>query len=180
MAELVEQRYAGALFEVSQHLKKEDQFLSELDFVNDALKQNPDLMKVLSAPMISKNEKKELVETIFSSSLSQELINFLKILIDKGRIEAIFEIAEEFEKSLDKARNIKKITAIAAVELSEDIKQKLTEKLKAVTGSTVILNTLTDPSVIGGIMLKIGNEQIDGTVKGRLESLKLEISSIIA
>lgn len=180
MAELVEQRYAGALFEVSQQLGKEDLFLSELSFVNDSLRQNPDLMKVLSAPMISKNEKKDLVETIFSSSLSLEIINFLKILIDKGRIEAIFEIEDEFEKSLDKARNIKKITAIAAVELSEDIKIKLTEKLKAVTGSTVILNTLTDPSVIGGIMLKIGNEQIDGTVKGRLESLKMEISSIIA
>lgn len=180
MAELVKQRYAGALFEVSQQLKKEDKFLSELTFINDSLEQHPDLMKVLSAPMISRNEKKELIETIFSSSLSQELTNFLKILIDKDRILAITEIAKEFEKSLNQARNIKKITAITAVELSEDIKQRLTEKLKSVTGSTVILNTLTDPSIIGGIMLKIGNEQIDGTVKGRLESLKLEISSIIA
>ncbi len=180
MAELVGQRYALALFEVSQQLGKEDRFFKELKFVIDALKQNPDFMKVLSAPMISKDEKKELVETIFSSSLSQEIINFLKILLDKERISSIFDIADEFEKNLNKARNIKKVTAIAAVELSEDVRQKLTEKLRAVTGSTIILSTLMDPSVVGGIMLKIGNEQIDGTLRGRLESLKQEISSIIA
>lgn len=83
MAELVQQRYAGAFYEVAKELQKEDAFLEELKFIDKVLTDNSDFMKVLKAPMISKEEKKSLIEKVFANQLSTSTFNFLKILVDK-------------------------------------------------------------------------------------------------
>ena len=180
MAELVQQRYAGAFYEVAKELQKEDAFLEELKFIDKVLTDNSDYMKVLKAPMISKEEKKSLIEKVFANQLSTSTFNFLKILVDKSRVAAFPQIADEFKNLLNAARNIKEVTAITASPLSEDLKAALIEKLQAITGSEIVLNHLVDSSLIGGILIKIGNEQIDGSVKSRLEGLKQDISAIIA
>ncbi len=180
MAELVQQRYAGAFYEVAKELQKEDEFLNELKFIAGVFTENADFMKVLKAPMISKDEKKSLIEKVFSDKLSEPTFNFLKILVDKSRMAAFPQIVEEFKNLLNTARNIKEVTAITAVPLSEDLKTALTAKLKAITGSEIVLNHFVDSTLIGGILIKIGNEQIDGSVKSRLERLKQDISAIIA
>lgn len=69
---------------------------------------------------------------------------------------------------------------MTAVALSEDMRTILSERLKKITGSNIVLHTVVDESLIGGVLLKIGNKQVDGTVKSRLEGLKDEISAIIA
>ncbi len=180
MAELVQRRYAGAYYEVAKELQKEDDFLKELQYIDAVLKDNPDFMKVLKAPMISKDEKKSLIEKVFADQLSISTFNFLKILIDKSRVATFPQISEEFRRLLNIDRNIKEVTAITASPLSAELKAELIEKLKAITGSEIILNDELDASIMGGVLIKIGNEQMDGTVKHRLEALKHEISAIIA
>lgn len=180
MAELVQRRYAGAYYEVAKELQKEDDFLKELQYIDAVLKDNPDFMKVLKAPMISKDEKKSLIEKVFADQLSISTFNFLKILIDKSRVATFPQISEEFRRLLNIDRNIKEVTAITATPLNEELKAELIEKLKTITGSEIILNDELDPSIMGGVLIKIGNEQMDGTVKNRLEALKHEISAIIA
>ncbi len=180
MAELVQQRYAGAFYEVAKELQKEDEFLAELSFVDKILAENADFMKVLKAPMISKEEKKSLIEEIFANNLSTSSYNFLKILVDKSRVGAFPQITEEYKNLLNAARNIKEVTAITATPLNQELKAALIEKLQAITGSEIVLNDIVDSSIIGGILIKIGNEQIDGSVKSRIEGLKQDISAIIA
>lgn len=121
-----------------------------------------------------------MIEKVFANQLSTSTFNFLKILVDKSRVAAFPQIADEFKNLLNAARNIKEVTAITASPLSEDLKAALIEKLQAITGSEIVLNHLVDSSLIGGILIKIGNEQIDGSVKSRLEGLKQDISAIIA
>ena len=125
-------------------------------------------------------EPGEILEKVFANQLSTSTFNFLKILVDKSRVAAFPQIADEFKNLLNAARNIKEVTAITASPLSEDLKAALIEKLQAITGSEIVLNHLVDSSLIGGILIKIGNEQIDGSVKSRLEGLKQDISAIIA
>lgn len=180
MAELVQQRYAGAYYEVAKELQKEDDFLKELQYIDTVLRENSDFMKVLKAPMISKDEKKSLVEKIFADQISTSTFNFLRILVDKSRVAAFPQICEEFRRLLNIDRNIKEVTAITASPLSPELKAELIEKLKVITGSEIVLNNVIDPSIIGGVLIKIGNEQMDGSVKHRLEGLKQEISAIIA
>ena len=140
MAELVQRRYAGAYYEVAKELQKEDDFLKELQYIDAVLKDNPDFMKVLKAPMISKDEKKSLIEKVFADQLSISTFNFLKILIDKSRVATFPQISEEFRRLLNIDRNIKEVTAITASPLSAELKAELIEKLKAITGSEIILN----------------------------------------
>lgn len=180
MAELVQQRYAKALFEVAIELKREDDFLMQLNGLDSVLKENPGLLKILKAPMVSKDEKKTLIDEIFANKISNELINFLKVLVDKKRFESFHQIVATYKELLNESRNIKEVTAVTAVALSEDMRTILSERLKKITGSNIVLHTVVDESLIGGVLLKIGNKQVDGTVKSRLEGLKDEISAIIA
>jgi len=180
MAELVQQRYAKALFEVAIELKREDDFLMQLNGLDRVLKENPGLLKILKAPMVSKDEKKTLIDEIFANKISNESINFLKVLVDKKRFESFHQIVATYKELLNESRNIKEVTAVTAVALSEDMRTILSERLKKITGSNIVLHTVVDESLIGGVLLKIGNKQVDGTVKSRLEGLKDEISAIIA
>jgi len=180
MAELVQQRYAKALFEVAVELKKEDSFLEELNSLDRVFKENDGLLKILKAPMVSKDEKKTLIDEIFANKISNESINFLKVLVDKKRFESFHQIVATYKELLNESRNIKEVTAVTAVALSEDMRTILSERLKKITGSNIVLHTVVDESLIGGVLLKIGNKQVDGTVKSRLEGLKDEISAIIA
>ena len=180
MAELVKQRYAKALFEVAIELKREDDFLMQLNGLDRVLKENPGLLKILKAPMVSKDEKKTLIDEIFANKISNESINFLKVLVDKKRFESFHQIVATYKELLNESRNIKEVTAVTAVALSEDMRTILSERLKKITGSNIVLHTVVDESLIGGVLLKIGNKQVDGTVKSRLEGLKDEISAIIA
>ncbi|SHH22009.1 F0F1 ATP synthase subunit delta [Tepidibacter thalassicus] len=180
MAKLVASRYANALFEVGIEGDKLDILNEELKAVVDIFKENEDFLNILKAPLVSKEEKKVLVENVYKDRASLEMLNFLKVLIDKGRIGIIYEIFDEFKVLMNEKNNVLEAVAVTAVPMNEDMLKQLQEKLSKIKGKNILLKNEVDKSVLGGVLVKMGNEEIDGTLKTRLEKLQDKLSQIIA
>jgi F-type H+-transporting ATPase subunit delta len=112
--------------------------------------------------------------------VNQQLLNFIKVLIDKDRVSVIELINVEFKKLSNEHKNTAEAIAVTAIPLTPDKMEALKEKLSKMTGKNIEITNVIDEEVIGGILVKIGNEEIDGTVKGRLGKLKEELHQIIA
>jgi F-type H+-transporting ATPase subunit delta len=180
MIDVVANRYAQALFEVGEESGKLDVFNEELKAIVDILIDNKDFYEALKSPLIQKYEKKTLLQNVFSNNVNIEILNFLSILVDKDRISMVDKIYEGFKALLNKKNNIIEAVAITAIAMKDDMLETLRDRLSEMTKKTVILKNEVNENVIGGVLIRLGNEEIDGTVKGRLEKLKEELSQVIA
>lgn len=179
MAKLVSSTYAQALFEVALELDNLDQIRDEIGFVNETFKTYPEFYEVFRTPKINKEERKDIITKVFGEQVSTEVMNFLKILIDKRRGTAISGIYSEFVDMVDDHKGVVKAVVESAVELTEQEQTTLTEKLAKVTGNEVLLTTLVNPEIIGGLIVKIGDKVIDGSVKSRLDIMKDNLAQLI-
>lgn len=177
MAKLVGNRYASALFEAGIDLDKTKEFNQELDFLKRVFEGEEKLLQILHHPKITEGEKISLIDNLFKGRVSQELINFLYILIDKRREGHILEIIEEYKVLFNKHENIISVTAITAVPMEEKAKTKLSQVLENKFNKTVDLINEIDGKIIGGVLLKVEDKLIDGTLKGQLESMGKAIMS---
>ncbi len=171
MAELVSRRYALALFEAGSELDKIDAFKDELTLLKNIFTSEERLLDILGHPRISKSEKKDLVDKILKGKVSQEVLNFIYILIDKRRESNILDIEEEYERLYNKHKNIVKVVAKTAVPMEDDAKMKLVNVLGEKLEKKIELTNLVDKSIMGGVLLKIEDKLIDGSLKGQLESI---------
>lgn len=171
MGELVGKTYAVALFDAASDLDKINDFNNELSFLRSVFDDEKELINLLSHPRIKKDEKKDLISRIFKGKISLELINLLYILVDKRRESYILDIVKEYKKLFNEYKNIVKVVAMTALPMEEDSKNRLVESLGKKLNKTVELTNEIDPSVIGGILLKIEDKIIDGTLKGQLDSI---------
>jgi len=179
MAQLVAQTYAKALYEVALESDRLESFQEELSFIVETFKQYPDFYELCRTPQLSLEEKKQIVENVFSGRLTAEIVNFLKVLLDKRRITSLEEIAREYRKLINEYNNVVEGVAVTAVALKEDQKAKLEEKLGKLTGKKIRLRNEIDPSIIGGILVRVEDKVIDGTVQRRLNELKESFAQII-
>lgn len=179
MAQLAAKTYAQALFEVAMETKHIDDFGKELRFVLDAFKEHTTFYELYKTPQISNEEKKEIIEGVFKGQLSTEVMNFLKILVDKRRT-AIFEyIAKAYEKLANEHNNMVEALAITTIPLKSEEQAKLIAKLTGMTGKKVQLKNEIDPSIIGGMLVRIGDKVIDGTIRSRLNKMQEDLAQII-
>ncbi|CCQ94692.1 ATP synthase subunit delta [[Clostridium] ultunense Esp] len=175
MAKLVGKRYAEALFEAGLELNKLEDFKEDIENVSKVLRTEIDLQKILNHPKISKDEKKDLLSSIFRGKVSEEILNFLYIIVDKRREGSMIEISKEFEELFNEHKNILEVTAITAVDMDKKLKNKLAQVLSNKTNKTIILNNVVDRDIIGGVLLKVENKIIDGTIRGQLQSIEKTI-----
>lgn len=172
MAKLVGKRYAEALFEAGLELNKLEDFKEDMDIVTNVLKKERALEKILSHPKISKDEKKVLLSSIFKNRVSHEILNFLYVIVDKRREGFLIEISKEFEELFNEHKNILEVTAITAIDMDKKLRNKLIHVLSNKTNKTIILNNIIDRDVIGGVLLRVENKIIDGTIRGQLQSIE--------
>lgn len=179
MAELVAKRYASALFEVAFEEKIHEKVKDELSFIVDCLKIEPQFSSLLKSPLITADEKKDIISNIFQGKITTEVFNFIRILIDKGREEYIEAIVKEYKMLVDALKNKVDAVAITAVPMTKEDLLKLQANLSASSGKNIELKNQVDPSVIGGVLVKIGDQIIDGTVKSRLANIREQLSQIL-
>ncbi|MDP4179838.1 MAG: F0F1 ATP synthase subunit delta [Bacillota bacterium] len=170
---LIDRRYAEALELIASKNNEVDSFQDELKEVVNLYKNGTEFKYFLDNPEIKIDTKKEIIKNIFSKSLKKEMVNFLLLLLDKGRIKFLPGIYEEFVKLADIRRNMLNITIYSAANLDESQINKLRDKYgKLYNASKVKATAKIDPSLIGGIKVKIGDKVIDGSLKGRFESIR--------
>ena len=162
-------RYAEAIYEVAE---QKNEVKSVYDVLNSAMelyKTDVDFRNFITHPLIKESEKKETLKKIFSDS--NEGVEILFYILEKGRIAQIREIVAEYVK-LDYAKNqILDVEATFAVALSDEQKEKLSKNLENKTGKKIKLVVNVDKSLIGGGIIKIGDEVTDGSIRRQLETL---------
>lgn len=180
MASIVSERYAQSLYEVAKEDGKAQPILSELQVVREAFADNPDLMKVLNTPSIGLPEKKNILDQVFGGRIDPFLLNFLMLITEKRRIGLLHDMADAYKQQLYLEEGICEVRAITAAPLSAELAEKLQNKMCAVTGKKVVLETRVDPTILGGIVVKVDNRQIDTSVKTKLSELAQQLTQIIA
>lgn len=173
---LIADRYADALVKTAKDGKLTFEKISaDLNLINEILNQSKDLNEVLINPVVSVENKKDIIDRVFSNEIDTLIINFIKVLVDKGRFDAFGEILNSYNKALDDTNNISRIDVTSAVEMTEEAKSRLKNKLEEKTGLNVILNLNINPGIIAGLVIKIGDNVIDMSLKHKLEDLSKNI-----
>jgi F-type H+-transporting ATPase subunit delta len=165
-------RYISALLEIAAVQGKTADIEQELQLVDQLLKENPELLNMLLHPKISRMRKKKLLDDILGTRISAEARSFLHLLVEKKREGIIPFLFDEFKKAADRLRGVINATVKSAMELSSDQKQKLQSVMETTTSRTVKIAYAVDVALLGGLQVFIGNEILDGSIKGRLNRLQ--------
>lgn len=179
MAKLAAKTYGESLFELALEEDKIDLLLEEALFVQQILNQNKDLLRLMAHPKVSKEEKQQVTEQIFKGKVSDEMTGFLAILILKGRFKEVEGILAYFIAKVKEYKKIGVAFVTTAVELKEEQKQALTAKLLSTTEyETMEINYATDNSLIGGMVIRIGDRVVDSSIKHKLNDLTRELLKV--
>lgn len=170
---VLEQRYAEALAELAVQKNEVENFLEQLRSLAEAFRSSEDFRRLLAGSEIDKGQKKTIIKNALGSRVSPTVLNFLLLLVDKGRAEYLPGIYEEFVHIIDEMKGILKMTVISAFPLTgmqiDTIKRKY---MKLYDAKAAVTNLKIDPSLLGGVKVKIGDRVMDASVSGQLEGLK--------
>jgi F-type H+-transporting ATPase subunit delta len=170
--------YSQALFELGDEKRSLREIKKELNEFVDFINTYTDLKKILFHPRVLAEDKKNIIKRIFSSDISTTVLNFLNILIDKRREKYIELIVREFNKMVNIREGILEVELVSAIDVPDDLKERLRDKLKGFLNKEIIFKDRLEPSIIGGLILKIGDQVIDGSIRHSLNFLKEKIERI--
>ena len=171
-------RYAQALFLSSQEKNLLDEVETELKMVVASIKGSRELFRIISRDIIPTEEKKALLVKLFQGKISPQTMNFIKLVMDKHREKYLQEMLSEYIVLADTARNMLEAEVKTAVEMSPQQQELLKKQLSTYTGKDVRLNIELDPSLLGGVMIKIGDKVYDGSARQQLQALKERLESV--
>ena len=175
--EAIGRRYAAALFAQAQKYNHLGDARKELSLVAQTVAQTPKLKTILQEPFLTEERKKHALQAVFGTSVSKGTMGFLNLLVDKRRIDLLPEVEAAFTKMVREFQNVEEATATSAVPLTAGEVSALAKSLEARTGKTIELTTNVDPDVLGGVMVRIGDTVMDGTVRGNLERLREQLTA---
>ena len=174
MEELAEV-YSRALFEVAQEHDVLDDLHEQLGQFADELDTNHDMQVFFFSPYFSSQEKKEGISKMIDGA-NDHFLRFLELLAERHRMPAIFRIRRAFDQLYAEERKLLPVTVTSAVELDEDTVKEIGRKIEEQTGRKVELTTKVDPNVLGGLVMRVGNIVMDGTIRARLERLRKQVA----
>jgi len=167
--------YARSLFEVAKEHDVLERVHDELGEFAEALADDRTLQVFLFSPYFSSQEKREGVRKVVSDA-DERIVNFLELLAERHRMPALFRIRREFDALWAEENQLLPVTVTSAVELDEGLVREIGERIQAQTGRKVELSSNVDPDVLGGLMVRVGNMVLDGTVRNRLERLRKQVA----
>ncbi|MCD6490619.1 MAG: ATP synthase F1 subunit delta [Thermodesulfobacterium sp.] len=166
-------KYAKGLFTAAKELNKTKEFGEELNQIKDLLTSMPEVLSALQNPIYPPDLKMEIIDEILKSiKVDPEIERFLKLLVERRRIQYIKEIVAMYQELLDEELNIARGEVITAYPLGSEEKKELEEVLKGYLKKEVILESKVDEEIIGGIKIKIGDLIFDGSLKTQLGKFK--------
>ena len=169
----VSRRYAKALILIGQENDTADQYNAELESIVQLFDTQENFEKTLINPLFNKNDRKKVLEAVLASTdLSAIMKSFMVLLFDKGRIGFLREIASYYNDLADELKGVVKASIVSATELSQDAVNKIKEALSKKTGKNIVLNVEQDPDLIGGVVTKIGDLVLDGSVRTQLINMR--------
>ena len=173
---ILAKRYAKALFAVGQEEGKSEVYRETLNVLGDFLEKYPEAMDALTNLLYPMELREKVMAQLISElQAGQFMANFLNLVVQKRRADILPEIGAEFQALVDADQNVSRGTIIAASEISGELQAKVQNTLENITGKKVLLTTKIDPTIIGGIVAKVGDLVMDGSIKTQLAGLNESI-----
>ena len=171
--------YGQALYDLARSEALDEQILTEITVLNESFQQETGFLRLLQSPSLSKQERCTILDESFRGKLHSYVLNFLKILTEKGYARHFPDCVAAYRKCYNLDHNILPVTAATAVALTKEQTQKLCGKLSALTGQTIELTNRVDPGILGGVRLDYDGKRLDDTILHRLESVRTMLRSTV-
>ena len=163
--------YGRALFLLTEELLTTEAAKEDVTLADEIFKKNPDYVKLLDTPSLTKDEKLALIDGAFSG-IDESVRNLIKILCERHSVLTFGEVKRTYLSLYNESRGIEEVEAVSAVAMSEEQRLRMTEKLSAMTGKKIILKNTVSPEILGGIKLRYSGIQLDGSVRTRLDKFE--------
>lgn len=168
--------YAEALYEAAVGANALDQVASGVGDFAAAFDESAELRAALGNPEVDHARKRAIV-TALSEGAHPHVTNLLKVLVDRGRITELPEIAAAFQARVARAESRLDVEAVTAIPLPADLRERIVASIAEKTGQSVTLTESVDPDIVGGLVLKVGEAVVDGSVRSRIEDLRRDLAA---
>jgi F-type H+-transporting ATPase subunit delta len=169
-------RYAEAAFEIAQADGTLDEWLRDLKLAADAVGQ-PAVERLLANPAVAVAVRVQAADDALGKRIADKTLNLVRLLIRRRRIELLPQVARRYEELYERQKGIVRATITSAAPLDDAELQAIQSRLSQMTGGTLRTDVSVDPSLLGGVIVRIGDRMIDGSVRGRLERLRNRIAA---
>jgi F-type H+-transporting ATPase subunit delta len=167
--------YARSLFEVAQEQGKLDEVREQLGQFADAMQDDHDLQVFFFSPYFSTQEKEDGLDRAVSGA-DPTVVNFLKLLIENHRMPVIFRVRRGYEELWEEENKLLPVQVTSAVALDDTTVKQIGDRIAEQTGRRVDLSAIVEPDVLGGIIVRVGNQVLDASVRNRLEQLRKQVA----
>jgi len=175
----VAERYANSLFELAEESKALSKVEKDLDSFDAMLQESADLRRLISSPVFSADEQSRAIAALLEKAKITGLVaNFLQVVARNRRLFAVPSMIRAFREIAARRRGETAAEVVTAHRLTAQQESELKAALKKVAGRDVTLNVTVDPSLLGGLIVKIGSRQLDTSLKTKLNSLKLALKEV--
>ena len=167
-------RYAKAILELANQNGTTDKVNSDMTLMQDAWKQSKDLQVFLTNPVIKQEMKRNALLEVFPQA-QKETNALFELLYQNKRFDILFAVTQKFQELLLVQNGIVKATVTTAIPMTAELEKQVLEKAKQMTSHQVVLDHKVDESIIGGFILRVGDQQLNASVASRLQEIKREI-----
>lgn len=164
--------YGESLYELAKDEAIGELIAQQLGVLQQSFRQEPNFIRLLSSPNLSKAERCQVLDNSFRGTIHPYLLNFLKILTEKGYMRYFSDCCDAFTQHFDFDNGILSVNAVTPVALSPEQCERLTQKLARITGKKIRLHNRIDPAVLGGIRLDYDGQRLDDTVAHRMDAVR--------
>lgn len=164
--------YGESLYGLAKDEGLSDVIAQQLEALQQSIRQEPDYIRLLSSPNLTKAERCQIVDDCFRGHVHAYVLNFLKILTEKGYMRYFCDCCDAFFAHYHEDNGILPVTAVTAVALTAAQTEKLKQKLNQITGKQISLRNRIDPAVLGGVRLDYDGQRLDDTVSHRLDAVR--------
>jgi F-type H+-transporting ATPase subunit delta len=176
MADIIQaRRYAQAMFQLALEQNQAENWQADIEALAQAV-QDKSVLDVLENPAVSRQQKDDMLGRA-GSGVSPVVMNLIKLLVSRGAIRILKDIAQEYGKLLDESQGIVSGNIMTAVPLDDEEKKKLSENIGGLIKKTVELESAVDPDILGGMVVRVGGKLLDGSTRSKLAALKRQLAS---
>ena len=164
--------YAEALFSLAQESNTLEETLAALKMLRDGILDTPGAMELFASPSIAKDERCEVLDKAFGDVQPEHVMGLVHVLIRHGHIRALDDCLKAYAQLYDSARKLSTAYVTSAVELPQTVRDELVEKLSRKLGRTIRIECAVDPTLLGGMVVRVDGKIIDGSMRKRLHEIK--------
>lgn len=179
MAKLVSKVYGDALFELAVEEDKLESIWEEVRVISQALEENPEFLPTLKHPDMSMEKKQELLKEVFGNRLSTDVMGLLDVMVRKNRIGDLNKVLDYFETRAKERQKIGIVNVYTPIELSVADKKRVEERVLEVTDfASLEMNYLVDKHLLGGMVIRIGDQVLDNSIRSKLDAMSRQLAAV--